>query len=151
MASRENLPNTNQQRDGDEEEDNEAGGSAGPRDGAGQGQGAGGGAMDVETSGTGLSHGYVPSNTLGDSIVTSELRVTFSLGVSTRPGQGRQTSGHLSPGRGGREQQGQGRAFGPTRDDARGGSAFQAGKKRPSVIEWESSQAAGAGTSVRPN
>ena len=32
MASRENLPNTDQHRDEEEEEDNEAGGTPGPRD-----------------------------------------------------------------------------------------------------------------------
>ena len=82
--------------------------------------------MDVETSGTGLARGNAPCNMLEDSAVPSGRKVIFSLGVSTTPGRGRQNTGHMSPGRGARAPQGRGRAFGPTRGNARGGSTYHA-------------------------
>ena len=87
MARRQNLPNVNQHRQEEEEEDNEAGRNSGPKDGAGQGQGAAGEAVGVETSGTGLADGNVPGNTLGDSAVPSEHRVTFSRALVLHRGR----------------------------------------------------------------
>ena len=119
-------PSINQHRDEEEEENHEAGGTRGPRDGAGLDQRAVDEAVDVDTSGIGLGHGNVAGNTLGDSIVRPGRKVTFSLGVSTPPGRGGQTIGHMSPGRGAREPQGRGREIGPTRGNAREGSTYHA-------------------------
>ena len=132
MARRGNLPNINQHRDEEEEEGNEAGSTPGPRDGASQGQGAAGEAVDVDSSGTGLGHGFVPGTTLGDSIVQPGRRVTFSLGVSTPAGRGGQTTGHMPPGRGARAPQGRGRGFDPTRGNAQEGSTYHAFPSRNS-------------------